>query len=119
MALVSVGEGKRSNPGLSSGRRTDESLQALVNKVAHLTLLICHKDDRGGYGRCLPAEYVHIVGKDNTWKTERRNLNLRRHLKRLSRKTICFSKNETIHANVIGLYLERYYFKTGQFAGAA
>lgn len=101
------------------GRRTDESLQALVNKVAHLPIAFCHTDEWSGYSRCFPEEYVHIVGKDNTWKIERRNLNLRTHLKRLSRKSICFSKNEIIHDNVIGMYIERYYFKTGQFARAA
>lgn len=101
------------------GRRTDESLQALMNKVAHLPIRVCNTDDRGGYSRCLPEEYVHVAGKDNTWKIERRNLDLRTHLKRLSRRTICFSKNETIHDNVIGMYIERYYFKTGQFARAA
>jgi insertion element IS1 protein InsB len=101
------------------GRRSDESLQALVDKVAHLPIGICHTDDWGGYSRCLPAEYVHLMGKDKTWKIERRNLNLRTHLKRLSRKTICFSKNEQIHDNVIGMYIERHYFKSGQFERAA
>ncbi|MDR2511887.1 MAG: IS1 family transposase [Bacteroidales bacterium] len=31
---------------------------------------------------------------------------------RFARKTICFSKNEQIHDNVIGMYIERYYYKT-------
>ncbi|MDR1582354.1 MAG: IS1 family transposase, partial [Prevotellaceae bacterium] len=39
-----------------------------------------------------------------TWKIERKNLNFRTHLKRLNRKTVCFSKNEQIHDNVIGMY---------------
>ena len=57
-----------------------------------------------------------IIGKDNTWKIERKNLNFRTHIKRLNRKTICFSKNEQIHDNVIGLYIERYYYKNGTFS---
>ncbi|KAA6306370.1 hypothetical protein EZS27_041975, partial [termite gut metagenome] len=30
-------------------------------------------------------------------------------------KTICFSKNETVHDNVIGMYIERYYYKNGTY----
>ncbi|MDR2512181.1 MAG: IS1 family transposase, partial [Bacteroidales bacterium] len=43
------------------------------------------------------------------------NLNFRTHLKRLNRKTICFSKNETVHDNVIGMYIENFYYKTGTY----
>ena len=66
----------------------------------------------GSYSKYIPPE-KHKTGKDNTWKIERKNLNFRTHLKRLGRKTVCFSKNETVHDNVIGMYIERYYYKTG------
>ncbi|MGR0481310.1 MAG: IS1 family transposase [Candidatus Electronema sp. V4] len=39
----------------------------------------------------MPSE-KYAAGKANTWKAERRNLNFRTHLKRLNRKTVCFSK---------------------------
>ena len=55
----------------------------------------------------------HRIGKKNTWKIERKNLNFRTHLKRLARRTICFSKSEIVHDNVIGMYIEKYYYKTG------
>lgn len=99
-----------------NGRRSDESLQALINKVSHLPIKISYTDDWGAYQRKFPVDYWHLIGKDNTWKIERKNLNFRTHLKRLNRKTICFSKNETIHDNVIGLYINRYYFKHGCFS---
>ena len=102
-----------------NGRRTDELLKKFLAKVAHLPLFICHTEKLGAYQRLFPKEYLHLIGKDNTWKIERKNLNFRTHLKRLSRRTICFSKNEMIHDNVIGMYIERYYFKSGQFAHAA
>ena len=101
-----------------NGRRTDESLLALLDKVAHLPITICYTDDWGAYKRCLPLEYRQIIGKDNTWKIERKNLNFRTHIKRLSRRTICFSKNEQIHDNVIGMYINRYYFKNGKFSAS-
>ncbi|MGR0482402.1 MAG: IS1 family transposase [Candidatus Electronema sp. V4] len=36
----------------------------------------------------------HVIGKADTWRIERRNLNFRTHIKRLSRRTICFSKKK-------------------------
>ena len=69
----------------------------------HLPISVCHTDDWGGYKRHLPVEFNHKIGKDNKWKIERKNLNFRMHIKRLSRKTICFSKSEKIHDNVIGM----------------
>ena len=57
--------------------------------------------------RLLPTQQ-HVIRKDNTWKIERKNLNFRTHIKRLNRRTICYSKNEQVHDNVIGMYIERY-----------
>ena len=48
-----------------------------------------------------------------TWKIERKNLNFRTHIKRLNRKTICYSKDEEIHDNVIGMYIARHYYRKG------
>ncbi|EHD3430994.1 hypothetical protein JRB05_004652 [Escherichia coli O124] len=39
----------------------------------------------------------HVISKKCTQRIERHNLNLRTHLKRLTRKTICFSKSEDMH----------------------
>jgi insertion element IS1 protein InsB len=68
-----------------------------------------HTDDWGAYSKHIPPK-KHRIGKDKTWKMERKNLNFRTHLKRLNRKTICFSKNEQIHDNVIGMYIEKKYY---------
>ena len=46
-------------------------------------------------------EEKHSVGKNNTQKIERKNLNLRTWIKHLTRKTICFSKLEKMHDIVI------------------
>ena len=94
-------------------------LQKLLDKVAHLPIRACHTDNWQAYSTLFPAKYLHWVGKANTWKIERKNLNFRTHLKRLSRKTICFSKNEQIHDNVIGMYIEKYYFKKGKYGDKA
>jgi len=46
---------------------------------------------------------VHEIGKKNTQKIERTHLSLRTWVKRLARKTICFSKSLFMHKIVIGL----------------
>ena len=102
-----------------NGRRTDKVLQQLLNNVNHIPISVCYTDDWPAYSRLFPSEYIHFIGKGDTWKIERKNLNFRTHIKRLNRKTICFSKNEQIHDNVIGMYIEKYYYKQGKFSKAA
>ena len=63
----------------------------------------------GAYDRCLEAD-KHEVGKSNTQKIERKNLNFRTRIKRLARKTICFSKLEKMHDTVIGLLINKVEF---------
>jgi insertion element IS1 protein InsB len=48
-------------------------------------------DHWGAYSKYIPPD-KHRIGKDGTWKIERKNLNFRAHLKRMNRKTSCFSK---------------------------
>src|SRR5262249_40157595 len=44
------------------------------------------------------------------WKIESKHINLRTRIKRLVRRTICFSKTERMHDLVIGLFVNRYEF---------
>jgi insertion element IS1 protein InsB len=97
-----------------NGRRTDKDFLVLWNLLQAFHISVYHTDDWGSYSRYIPA-WMHRIGKDNTWKIERKNLNFRTHIKRLSRKTICFSKDEQIHDNVIGMYIENFYYKTGTY----
>ena len=98
-----------------NGDRSAKTLQKLLDLIQHLPIKACRTDDWKAYAKLLPQKYFHLIGKDGTWKIERKKLNFRTHLKRLSIKTICFSKNEQIHDNVIGMYIEKYYFKHGTF----
>ncbi len=68
-----------------------------------------YTDNWGAYGRYLDTE-KHEIGKANTQKIERKNLNLRTWIKRLNRKTICFSKLEIMHDTVIGLLINKVEF---------
>lgn len=66
-------------------------------------------DGWGAYQRYLESE-KHEVGKRKTQRIERNHLGLRTRIKRLARKTICFSKSELMHDLVIGLFINRYEF---------
>ena len=66
-------------------------------------------DGWGSYQRYLERQ-VHIIGKSNTQKIERKHLTLRTRIKRLARKTICFSKSIEMHDLVIGLFINRHEF---------
>jgi IS1 transposase/alpha/beta hydrolase fold len=65
--------------------------------------------DWGAYKRNLIST-VHRPGKRNTQQIERKHLTLRTRIKRLVRKTICFSKSTQMHDIVIGLFINRYEF---------
>ncbi|WP_038214097.1 IS1 family transposase, partial [Xenorhabdus bovienii] len=58
---------------------------------------------------CLP-ERTHLRGKKFTQRIERMNLTLRTRIKRLNRKTICYSKSEILHDKIIGTFIEREYY---------
>ena len=72
-------------------------------------------DDWGAYERNIDPK-VHEVGKRNTQKIERKNLNFRTWIKRLARKTICFSKLEKMHDIVIGLLINSLEFGVDIYA---
>jgi len=66
-------------------------------------------DPWGAYTQHLEPE-VHSPGKYNTQKIERKHLTIRTRMKRLVRKTICFSKSLQMHDLVIGVFVNRYVF---------
>jgi len=68
-----------------------------------------YTDAVGVYERHLPTS-AHTVGKLHTQQIERKHLTLRTRLKRLARKTICFSKSVLMYDTVIDLFVNRYEF---------
>jgi len=85
-------------------------LTALKALLSGFDIRRYYTDDWGAYERHLDPEQ-HRVGKRNTQKIERKNLNVRTWIKRLARKTICFSKREVMHDTVIGLLINTVEFK--------
>ena len=91
------------------GRRADEVFVKLKTLLEPFGITRYYTDSWGAYGRHLAPE-VHSPGKRNTQQIERKHLTLRTRLKRLVRKTICFSKSIQMHDIVIGLFINRYEF---------
>ena len=91
------------------GRRTDEACVKLKILLEPFGLRRYYTDDWGAYERNLKSD-VHSPGKRNTQQIERKHLTLRTRIKRLVRKTICFSKSIALHDIVIGLFINRYEF---------
>jgi insertion element IS1 protein InsB len=98
-----------------NSKRRDRDFPELWKMLAQFPIKRYHTDNWSSYSKYIPPE-MHRTGKDKIWKIERKNLNFRAHLKRLNRKTICFSKNEQIHDNLIGMYIQTFYYKTGTYA---
>jgi insertion element IS1 protein InsB len=63
----------------------------------------------GAYTRHRAAD-EHQPGKRNTQQIERTYLTLRTRIKRLTRKTICFSKSIQMHDMVSDLFVNCYAF---------
>ena len=95
--------------GYVLGPREDQAFVELKGLLAPFGINRFYTDGWGAYQRHLDPEQ-HIIGKQNTQKIERKHLTLRTRIKRLARKTICFSKLERMHDVVIGLFVNRYEF---------
>lgn len=91
------------------GRRNDEAFLQLKRLLVPFGIKRFCTDGWGAYQRHLPVQ-MHEVGKQKTQRIERKHLRLRTRIKRLARKTICFSKSELMHDLVIGLFINRYEF---------
>jgi insertion element IS1 protein InsB len=86
------------------GQRKDEVFRKLKTMLQSLGINRFYTDDWGAYQRNLESE-SHVIGKSNTQRIERKNLTLRTRIKRLCRKTLCFSKTVQMHDIVIGLII--------------
>lgn len=91
------------------GERKDKVFSQLKSLLTPFGIKHFYTDDWGAYQRKL-SESQHTISKSNTQKIERKHLTLRTRIKRLARKTICFSKLEKMHDIVIGLFINRYEF---------
>lgn len=94
------------------GDHKDEVFLKLKELLEPFGIEKFYTDNWGAYRRYLDPEN-HEISKKNTQKIERKHLTLRTRIKRLARRTICFSKLEKMHDIVIGMFINRYEFGIG------
>ena len=88
------------------GRRTKENIKRVVDKVLSLNPTKIYTDGLNVYRSLIPKN-IHKVFKFCTNKIERNNLTLRTHIKRLNRKTICFTKANLMLEACLRIYIWR------------
>jgi insertion element IS1 protein InsB len=91
------------------GRRQDTVFLQLKKLLEPFGITRFYTDGWGAYERHIVPEQ-HVVGKQHMQTIESKHITLRTRIKRLVRRTICFSKTTTMHDLVIGLFINRYEF---------
>ena len=89
------------------GTREDHVFLELQALLKPFGITRFYTDGWGAYRRHIDPD-KHTVGKQHTQKIERKHTTLRARIKRLVRKTICFSKSIQMHDLVIGLFINRF-----------
>lgn len=94
------------------GRRTNASFKRLLKLLADSGVVVSRwfTDYWWAYHDLLPTS-IHQAGKAQTQSIERKHLDLRTRIKRLARRTICFSKSVLMHDTVIGLLINHLFFR--------
>ena len=80
-----------------------ERLTALISDL-NLNISCVYTDNNFSYYEVIPHDILRI-GKRNTQKIERKHLTFRSRLKRLARKTVCYSKSLEMHNILFGLLI--------------
>ena len=93
------------------GRRTHATFRRLLAVLAQAAWTVeqWFTDAWGAYEASLPATR-HQKGKAPMQRLERQHLTLRTRLKRLMRKTICFSKKQFFHDGLTTLFIVHFFF---------
>lgn len=85
------------------GRRTKRTLQNVTNTLILSLPKRIYTDGLKQYKSIIDSK-IHKVKQFGTNHIERKNLSLRTHLKRLNRKTICFTRNFSILNCILRIY---------------
>ena len=91
------------------GTREHKYLDELLTLLKPFPIRTVYADNNYAYQKRLSSN-VLVSGKKNTQRIERDHLTLRTRIKRLCRKTICFSKSKELHIAVIGTFINIVFF---------
>lgn len=75
------------------GSKSKKNIKPLISKLLVLNPKSIYTDRLNIYPSLIPKS-IHSIFQYGTNRIERMNLTLRTHIKRLSRRTLCFSKNK-------------------------
>lgn len=89
--------------GVNVGSRTNLTLKKVVDKVLNANPQAVFTDRLKNYKSLIP-QCIHKTVRFGTNNIERAKLPLRTYLKRLNRKSICFSKSEIILKAALNIY---------------
>ncbi len=89
--------------GFYLGPRTNHTLNAVLKTLNYADARSIYTDGLRNYHFLIPKQ-LHKSTRYGTNRIERMNLSLRTHLKRLSRRTICFSRNRSLLWAVLAIY---------------
>ena len=92
------------------GTREHKYLDELLLLLKPYSIGKVYTDNNFAYSNKIDKDKL-VIGKKNTQKIERNHLTLRTRIKRLGRKTICFSKNLEIHKAVIGTFINIFFYQ--------
>ena len=95
--------------GFVTGKRNKDNIGQLVRQILLLRPHRIYTDGLALYPSLIPPD-IHRVAGRCTNAIERYNLTLRTHLRRLNRKTICFSKS----GDMLGAALQVYFMAHNQ-----
>lgn len=85
------------------GKRNKKTLQRIVNTLLLADAKKIYTDKLSLYTYIIPKE-LHVRSQYKINRIERKNLSVRTHLKRLSRRTICFSRSMDMLEASVGVY---------------
>ncbi|SDR89416.1 Transposase and inactivated derivatives, IS1 family [Mucilaginibacter mallensis] len=97
---------------LKVGRRTKTNVKRVIDTLLIAKCKQIYTDGLGLYQQILPTT-IHKVKRYGTNKIERKNLSLRTHLKRLNRRSICYSKKAVMLEACLKIY---FWYDGCQFA---
>ena len=84
-------------------------MDELLKLLSEFHIGTVYADNNFAYDSRISSDKL-VTGKRNTQQIERDHLTLRTRIKRLARKTICFSKDLEIHKAVIGTFINIFFF---------
>jgi insertion element IS1 protein InsB len=91
------------------GNRQDEVFRKLKELLKPFGITKFYTDGLKTYERKI-QESERTVSKFKMQRIERKHLTLRTRIKRLQRKSICYSRSVQMHDIVIGLFINKYEF---------